>query len=227
MPEKFKLSINKPCSEEWENFDPRGENRGFCGSCQKEVIDFTQMSDGEIRTYFKNSPQNVCGQFQNHQLRVYSNPIPSRGLSRWLIWPIAASATLFVSFTIQAQELDRIEQSDQKRHYRKRIELQYLRTISGTISDDTGEGLPGVNVVIKGTTTGVTSDLDGNYQISVKNDFTVLVFSAIGMSTQEITVGARSIIDPTMADNPEDLKEVVVGGVADDFILLGSGLHLV
>ncbi len=86
------------------------------------------------------------------------------------------------------------------------------RTVSGKVTDESGEGLPGVNVVIKGTTTGVTTDLDGNYQISVPDDNTVLVFSSVGMTTQQVTVGARTSIDLGMSTDTKKLQEVVVVG---------------
>ena len=82
------------------------------------------------------------------------------------------------------------------------------RTVSGKVTDDTGEALPGVNVVIKGTTTGVTTDLDGNYRISVEDGAT-LIFSYVGFETQEINVGARTAIDVTMGGATE-LQEVIV-----------------
>ena len=91
--------------------------------------------------------------------------------------------------------------------------VSYPRTIKGKVTDDTGEGLSGVNIAISGITTEVTTDLGGNYQISVSNEYTVLVFSAIGMSTQEVKIGSRSTIYLSMAVNPDDLREVVVGGV--------------
>lgn len=84
------------------------------------------------------------------------------------------------------------------------------RTVSGKVTDDTGESLPGVNVVIKGTTTGVTTDLDGNFRISV-DDGATLIFSYVGFETQEIEVGARTTIDVTLGGATE-LQEVVVVG---------------
>lgn len=86
------------------------------------------------------------------------------------------------------------------------------RTVSGRVTDESGEGLPGVNVVIKGTTTGVTTDLDGNYQISVPDDNAILVFSSVGMATQEIAVGTRTTLDVGLQIDAQELSEIVVTG---------------
>lgn len=83
------------------------------------------------------------------------------------------------------------------------------RTVSGKVTDDTGEGLPGVNVVIKGTTNGTTTDLDGNFTLSVEDGAT-LVFSSIGFDEQEVAVGSRTVIDLTMRSDVTELSEVVV-----------------
>ena len=88
------------------------------------------------------------------------------------------------------------------------------RYVSGKITDDTGEALPGVNVVIKGTATGATTDLDGNYRLQV-NDGDILVYSFVGFETQEIDVGTRTIIDVTMGGATE-LQEVVVVAYGTD-----------
>jgi TonB-linked SusC/RagA family outer membrane protein len=90
------------------------------------------------------------------------------------------------------------------------------RTVSGTVTDDSGEGLPGVNVVIKGTTSGVTTDLDGNYQISVSSDNAVLIYSSVGMTTQEVAVGSRTVIDLDMVADAKQLQEVVVTALGSD-----------
>ncbi|WKV12798.1 SusC/RagA family TonB-linked outer membrane protein [Marivirga harenae] len=87
------------------------------------------------------------------------------------------------------------------------------RTVSGTVLDaETGEGLPGVNVLLKGTGTGITTDLDGNYKISVPSDGGTLVFTFIGMAKQEVKIGARSVIDVRMDPDIAQLSEVVVTG---------------
>jgi len=83
------------------------------------------------------------------------------------------------------------------------------RTISGTVSDDTGP-LPGVSIIIKGTTTGTETDFDGNYAIKAKTG-DILVFSFVGMTTQEKAVGTSNSINVLLeADNI--LEEVVVVG---------------
>ena len=85
------------------------------------------------------------------------------------------------------------------------------KTISGTVSDETGP-LPGVSVLIKGTTTGTESNFDGKYTIST-NVGDVLTFSFVGMTSKEVTVGISDVINVTLtADNV--LDEVVVTGVA-------------
>ncbi len=82
------------------------------------------------------------------------------------------------------------------------------RTVSGRITDETGDPLPGVNVIIKGTNTGTLTDVDGNYQLSVMEEAT-LIFSYVGFETQEISVGNRTTVDISMGGVTE-LDEVVI-----------------
>ncbi len=82
------------------------------------------------------------------------------------------------------------------------------KTISGTVSDNTGS-LPGVSVSVKGTTTGSETDFDGKYSIKTKVG-DVLVFSYLGYKTVEITVGDSNVIDVTLVEGGEILDEIVV-----------------
>ncbi|MCV9387377.1 SusC/RagA family TonB-linked outer membrane protein [Reichenbachiella ulvae] len=84
-------------------------------------------------------------------------------------------------------------------------------TVSGIVTDDTGEPLPGATVQIKGTNKGTITDVTGKYTISAPEDGT-LVFSFIGYEKQEIAVGSRSSIDVQLAMSAESLEEVVVVG---------------
>lgn len=89
-----------------------------------------------------------------------------------------------------------------------------VATISGKVTDDAGEPLPGVSIIIQGTTTGVTTDVDGIYQLPKVGDLT-LIFTYVGFETQEIEAGDRSTIDVTMGGATE-LQEVVVTGYSED-----------
>ena len=87
------------------------------------------------------------------------------------------------------------------------------QTITGqVISGDDNKPLPGVNVAVKGTTRGTTSDASGQYRISVPNNKAELVFSAVGFVSQEITVGSQSTINVTLTTDTRSLNEVVVIG---------------
>ncbi|MCG8309105.1 MAG: SusC/RagA family TonB-linked outer membrane protein [Cytophagales bacterium] len=85
------------------------------------------------------------------------------------------------------------------------------RTVTGTVnsSEDNSE-VPGVNVVVKGTTIGTITDMDGKYSIDVPSDESILVFSYIGLTTKEILVGPRSVVDVEMAPDLQELSEIVV-----------------
>ena len=85
-------------------------------------------------------------------------------------------------------------------------------TVTGTVVDGDQFGLPGVTVTVKGTNKAVATDFDGNYTIQVPSQESVLTFSFVGMSPQEITVGSQTKIDVTMEENAQELDEVVVVG---------------
>lgn len=86
-------------------------------------------------------------------------------------------------------------------------------TVSGTVtSGDDNSPLPGVNVVIKGTTSGTTTNADGKYTINVPDENATLVFSFIGYTSTEVSVAGRSVIDVAMELSIEQLSEVVVVG---------------
>jgi len=86
--------------------------------------------------------------------------------------------------------------------------------IRGRIVDDAGAGIPGVNIIIKGTSNGTTSDAEGRYVLSLPSGFTdgTLVYSFIGFSTQEQAISGRSTIDVTLVSDVTALSEVVVVG---------------
>ncbi|MDO6440404.1 TonB-dependent receptor [Cyclobacterium sp. 1_MG-2023] len=88
-------------------------------------------------------------------------------------------------------------------------------TITGTVKDANGEPIPGVTILLPGTTTGTTTDLDGKYSISVPEGSN-LVFSFIGFETQKIPINDKSVIDVVLTEDTASL---------DEFVLVGYGMQ--
>ena len=89
------------------------------------------------------------------------------------------------------------------------------RAITGKVTSATDkEPIPGVSVVVKGTTIGTSTDINGKYSINVPSSKSVLVFSYISMKTVEIAVGGNTTVDVVMEDDGKGLDEVVVTAVA-------------
>jgi len=101
------------------------------------------------------------------------------------------------------------------------------RVITGTvISDEDGLGLPGATVLVKGTTVGTTTDLDGNYSINVPDGSDVLIFSFVGLESAEEVIGNRTVINVTLTVDAAQLSEVVVTaiGIEREKKALGYGV---
>ncbi len=92
------------------------------------------------------------------------------------------------------------------------ISSQQVREVSGKVSDPSGAPLPGVTVVIKGTSSGTITGTDGDYTLAGVPTNAVLVFSFVGMKTQEVAVGSKTGIDITMEEEPVGIEEVVAIG---------------
>ncbi|MGF1636338.1 MAG: SusC/RagA family TonB-linked outer membrane protein, partial [Cyclobacteriaceae bacterium] len=89
-------------------------------------------------------------------------------------------------------------------------------SISGRVSSsDTPEGLPGVNVVVKGTAQGTVTDMDGRYTLDVAGSESILVFSSVGYLTEEVVVGGRSVLDMSLTLDVTALEEIVVVGYSE------------
>ena len=84
------------------------------------------------------------------------------------------------------------------------------RTVSGKVTDETGQPLPQVTVLLKGTTTGTPTDADGNFRLSVPDAGGTLLFRFLGFVTQEIEIGTQSVINVQLQPEITDVGEVVV-----------------
>ena len=89
-------------------------------------------------------------------------------------------------------------------------------TIRGTvISQEDNEPIPGVNILVKGTTNGTVTDVEGNYSLTVGDDAEILVFSSVGFTTEEVSIGSQNVIDITLSSDVQSLDEIVVVGYGE------------
>ena len=107
-----------------------------------------------------------------------------------------------------------------RKHLRRKpiveVEINQDISVSGrVISDEDGEALPGVNVIIKGSSQGTVTDVNGYFKINVPSRETVLVFSSVGFAQEEITVGNKTVIDLTLSPDIKSLNEIVVVGYGE------------
>ena len=89
---------------------------------------------------------------------------------------------------------------------------QQEKTITGKVTDSKGESLPGVTVVVKGTTIGITTDFDGSYSLEIPNDAEILSFSFVGMKTQEFALAGKTQINVVLEEENVGIEEVVAIG---------------
>ncbi|MFY7912532.1 MAG: carboxypeptidase-like regulatory domain-containing protein [Emticicia sp.] len=198
MKNTLQLSITNPCHENWDNFTPTTSG-GFCGSCQKNVRDFTQMSDTELIAYFRNAAskqsESLCGRFRDNQLQTKFD------INQWFPEWIIEENQLFYEIPVEklSNKSLRIDlPSFSNKHFiRNSIAAMLIlsfsvnaqkTTITGKITDaNDGSGLPGVSIQIIGTQKGTISNTDGEYKIEVEKN-QKLRFGFVGYETQEIKV---------------------------------------
>ncbi|HRV54087.1 MAG: carboxypeptidase-like regulatory domain-containing protein [Flavobacteriaceae bacterium] len=189
MENSFSLNIKTPCSENFNKFKPTSQG-GFCDSCKKEVIDFTKMDAQEVAQYFKvKEAKDTCGRFNNHQLTTYpQTPKNKKVLS--FISGIGLACLAFFSFG-SAQAQGEIVKNPEKKTDSEKIQDQTSEKtiiVKGNVSESSIP-LPGVNVVLQGTTTGTATDFDGNFEFPEKlKKGDVLIFSYVGMESKKVVI---------------------------------------
>jgi len=191
MIREFQLSIPQPCSQQWHSFVPTDKG-AFCGSCAKEVIDFTKLSDEQVIAYFQKQSSRTCGKFRPDQLKIYSL-IPARPSRRWP-WVTVVAMSVMLFFTSRETTAQRVcrkpKTTEQYPSYKTGeafLENVSAVRITGKVTDKHGNDMPGVNVLRKGTTQGTTTDAKGMYTF-VMTDLTLsntFVFSFVGYTSAE------------------------------------------
>ena len=200
-------------------------NGRYCGNCSKVVVDFTKMSDEEVISYFRQRPKDTCGRFRAEQLTNYS----LRDATHFFTIPqlLKAGVLSFIFLLFSKQAITQTKNTTEKIENRQdTVSSNFMGKtkifndvhLSGLVlvADDDSE-MPGVNIILKGSTEGVTSDADGHFTFPQKlKAGDKLVVSFIGFQSVEHTVSgsqANEEIIIRMNYDTARLGKVVVTGM--------------
>lgn len=208
MVNKINISIPKPCTENWNQMTV-SEKGKFCAFCQKNVIDFTGLSDREILKYY-NQNTKICGRFKESQLNR-NLLIPKEKNTFWMLFAASILSFLGVgSQNAKAQEVAETEQTDKK--ILNNLERQPNDTkieYSGFVYDNENSPLPGANISIKGSKKYISADFDGKFLIKAKKG-EILEVSYIGFENVEIKLFENLKINVIMKEEKMMLGDVVI-----------------
>ncbi|CAM4151215.1 MULTISPECIES: carboxypeptidase-like regulatory domain-containing protein [Flavobacterium] len=197
MSQNFNLAIENPCSENFNNFNST-EKGGFCNSCRKEVVNFTNMTDSQIIDYFKNSTKKTCGYFREEQLKNYASQITiSQQKGKfWNASIMGFSLLSLLSFTNGLAQEDTSNmtthkvQTDKKKVDNTTSNNQNLQELtSGVVYDESRIPLPGASITLKGSNIGVITNFDGEFTFPKPLEKeTILIVSYLGYETKEVKI---------------------------------------
>jgi hypothetical protein len=224
MAKHIQISVDNPCHENWENMSASEKGR-FCGSCQKQVVDFTGMSDSQVAAFFKKpSTGNVCGRFMADQLER-DIEIPRKRIP-WVKYFFQVALPAFLVSRGAAQEtknqlLGEPTVTCQKpvlimgKIMQPKVITPAPPAIKGFVVDQSGTPIEGATVNIKGTNSRVATDKYGFFEINNATPTVdmVLVSTVVGYMINEVKVppGKRAV-EIKMELSPEIMGAVVIVG---------------
>ena len=137
------------------------------------------------------------------------------GRKNKILWYLRLTTFLLLGFTLNLSATGfKVVNSVLLKNAKGQSESLQQINVQGTVSDDRGNPLIGVSVLIKGTNRGTLTDANGKYSIQAENGQSILVFSFIGLTTQEVPLNNRSKVDVVLSETALQLDEVVVIGYA-------------
>lgn len=217
MRKTITINITEPCHEDWNTMTPKAKGR-HCAVCEKTVTDFTTTTDENIIKTLESNTK-LCGRFKSTQLN--RELVLSRKEKNNYLSFVASSLFAFLSLGSQelvAQNHSETSQNDTviRPSIKGKIAVSILPEvdIKGTIiSNHDSLPIPGVNVMIKGTTIGVQSDFDGNFTLKTKPNST-LILNFIGFETKEIKITKSETLQLNLIEMEEEMlgEVIVVGG---------------
>jgi hypothetical protein len=223
----IQLSIPRPCSQHWEGM-PVNETGRFCDSCNKSVIDFTHFSDQQLADFFKKAKGNVCGKLRNDQLNKSLHPLQqtnSHSIPKFLISAALAiglgnnaySKEKLVHPTILQAAMDGENEAAENNPI---AGSDSTRIISATVIDQaTKETIPGVTVLIEGTTITTSTNINGFFQLDISShlyaDTIKLIISSIGYTTKIVKYAPVDVPSKSTIELTGDAQLILtsVGGI--------------
>jgi hypothetical protein len=224
-----KLTIPEPCTENWEGMHSTTKGK-FCGMCQKDVIDFSVWTDEQIIQYFEHQQNKTCGRLTQRQIErinllLQKQASQDTNLRKIFAWILSASTFANTTILQETKAQNTVYQEVASKLIAKTTfaitqnEFQNSWIVTGTVtSTEDGTPLPGVTVLIKNTNIGTQTDIDGAYKLSMEQfanqPETVLVFSFVGMETQEQKITPKyTTCNVVLKPNEVVLGEVVSTGI--------------
>lgn len=225
------ISIPTPCHQDWQQMIPVTQGR-HCQSCSKTVIDFTGMSNAEVIAYLA-MHKNTCGRIDDTQLAGINYQLQAED-NRQFTWKgllaAASISMLFPAMDVRAQTSA------------NNVPLPYASAPSGKLTGgnkagsvtvegrvtgmEDGQAIPGVSIMVKGTSTGTQTATDGSFKLKKLNSADTLRISSVGYKSVEIPVGqASNVLDISLEIAPTVLNDVLVeryAGVKRQCSILGS-----
>ncbi|HFC00713.1 MAG TPA: T9SS type A sorting domain-containing protein, partial [Phaeodactylibacter sp.] len=200
----IRIHIPKPCSAAWNEMHTLPDGR-FCDSCEKTVIDFSQMTDNELVMFFQKNNHKVCGSFRPDQLnRNFPIPKPYLRYRKWksaaaivvglLAWnAVGAQTPILGDVAVVAVKKEKNPKNNDKDKPSK-------YKLKGVVKDKNGEPLIGASILLE-KNKGTITDIDGKFELEIPEGWESfeITFSYIGYETQVIEFDKKEIKEGDIA----------------------------
>ncbi|MBC3539650.1 carboxypeptidase-like regulatory domain-containing protein [Rufibacter sediminis] len=226
---RLTISVPQPCHEDWQAMAPTFQGR-FCQNCQKTVVDFTAVSDSEIVDWLTENKDTTCGRFRHEQVGTELKAATyNRKPWTWRAVALVLSAWLSTK-NVEAKQVSTFiissagqqTGSENSRRETKKLSEKPVSPVilKGKVVDARSkETLPGTTIMLKGTSIGVPSDRNGNFELSVPahlvNKKQKIIFSFIGYEMKEVKLS--KLLKREHSEIIMTLDTAVLGGIAIQF----------
>lgn len=174
----MKISVPKPCSENWNQMTPFEKGR-FCTSCQTEVVNFTEMPVEEIKHSLEQETESICGRFSRHQIELFNaayQELPSPSILRkWTMAAVLVGVSALPAFAQRSNFMYLLALSDTSSYYHNnQADMTGTSPVKGpieltgqVINAEIGEAIIGALIKVKGTKIAVTTDIEGYFRLNI------------------------------------------------------------